>query len=149
MILFSISTFLWLSETLLLLLFFSLSVMSDTLQPHRLQHGRLPYPSLSPRVCSDSCPLTWMMSWMTSWHMMTLMRLSTISSSVAPFSSCLLPFPGSGSFPVSQLFAGGRSIRSPASALVLPMTILGWFPLTSLIFLVSKGLSRVFSSTTI
>ena len=74
-----------------------------------------------------------------------------LTSSVAPFSSCLLSFPGSGSFPVSQLLAGGRSIRSPASASVLPMNILGWFPLglTSLICLQSKGLSRVFSNTTV
>ena len=72
-----------------------------------------------------------------------------LTSSVAPFSSCLLSFPGSGSFPVSQLLAGGRSIRSPASASVLPMNILGWFPLTGLISLVSKGLSRVFSSSTV
>ena len=76
----------------------------------------------------------------------------TISSSVIPFISCLQPFPASGSFPMSQLFAwGGQSIEASASAAVLRMNIQGWFPLglTGLISLLSKGLSRVFSSTTV
>ena len=96
-------------------------------------------PLLSPWVCSNSCPLSW-------WcH-------PTISSSVATFYSCPQSFPASGSFPMSWLFAsGGQKIGASASALVLPMDILGWFPLelTSLISLLSKRLSRVFSSITI
>ena len=113
-------------------LLFSHSVMSNSLQPHGLQHSRLSCPSPSPKVCSNSCPLSW-------WcH-------PTVSSSAAPFSSCHRPFPASGSFPMSQLFAsGGQSIGALASTSVLPMTILGW--LTGLISLLSKGLSRVFSS---
>ena len=111
--------------------------MSNSLQSHRLQHARLPCPSLSPGVCSNSCPLS-------QWcH-------PTISSSVAPFSSCLQSFPASGSFPVSQLFtSGGQSIG--ASASVLPMNIQDWFPLglTGLISLQFKGLSRLFCSTTV
>ena len=100
-----------------------------------LQHTRFPCPSPSPGVCSNSCPLS-------QWcH-------PTISSSVAPFSSCPQSFPASGSFPVSRLFAsGGQSIG--ASASVLPRNIQGWFPLglTGWISLQTKGLSRVFSST--
>ena len=100
--------------------------MSNSLQPHGLQHTRL-----SPGVCLNSRPLS-------PWcH-------PTIPSSVTPFSSCPQSFPASGSFPVSQLFAwGGQSIG--ASASVLPMNIQGWFllGLTCLIFLQSKGLSRV------
>ena len=91
------------------------------------------YPSLSPRVCTNSCPLSW------RYH-------PTISCSVAHFSSCLQSFPASESFPVSQLFAsGGQSNEASALALVLPMNIQDWFPLglTSLISLLSKGLSRV------
>ena len=107
-----------------------------TLWPHELQHTMLPCPSLSPGVCSHSCPLSW-------WcH-------PTISSSVIPF-SCLLSFPESGSFPRSQFFAsGGQSIG--ASASVLPMNIQAWFPirLTDLISLLPMGLSRVFFSVTI
>ena len=98
-----------------------------------------PYPSLSLRACSNSCPLSW-------WcH-------PTISSSVAPFSSCPQSFPVSGSFTVSQLFAsGGQSTGASASASVPPMSIQGWFPLglTGLISSLSKRLSRVFSSTTV
>ena len=120
---------------LMLLLTFSHSVVSDSLWPHGLQHSRLPCPSPSPGVCSNSCPLSW-------WcH-------PTISSPVIPF-SCPQYFPALGSFPVSQLFtSGGQSIGALAS--VLPMNIHGWFPLglTGLISLLSKGLSRVFSSTT-
>ena len=96
---------------------FSHSVVSDSLWPHRLQHARLPCPSLSPRVCLNSCPLSW---W---WH-------PTISSSVVPFSSCLQSCPTSGSFQMSQLFASsGQSITVSASASVLPMNIQDWFPL--------------------
>ena len=111
--------------------------MSDSLQRHRLQHTRLPCPSLSPRGCSDSCPLS-------QWcH-------PTISSSDVPFSSCLQSFPASGSFPVSPFFtSGSQSIGASASASVLPMNIQDWFPLrwTGWISLQSKGLSRIFSNT--
>ena len=104
---------------------------------HGLQHTSLLCSSLSPGVCSDSCPLS-------QWcH-------PTISTSVSPFFSCPQSFPASGSFPVSQLFAsGGQSIEVSAS--VLPMNIQDWFPLgwTGWISLQSKGLSRVFSTTTI
>ena len=109
--------------------------MSDW--PHALQHTRLPCPSLSPRVCSNSCWLSW-------WcH-------PTISSSVAPFSFSPQSFPASGSFPMSQLFtSGGQSIGTSASASVHLMNIQGWFllELTALISLLSKGPSRVCSST--
>ena len=89
--------------------------MSDSLWPHGLQHTGLPCPSLSPRVCSNSCPLKW-------WC------YPTISSSVIPFSSCFQSFPPSGPFPMCQLFAsGGQSIE--ASASVLPMNIQNRFPL--------------------
>ena len=105
--------------------------------PHGLQHTRLPCPSPTPRARSNSCPLS-------QWcH-------STISSFVIPFSSCFQFCPASGSFPVSQFFtSGGQSME--ASASVLPMNIQDWFPLrlTGLISLLSKGLSRVFSSTTV
>ena len=118
---------------------FSCSVMSDSLRPQGLQHARLPCPSPTPRACSNSCPLS-------QWYH------STISSSVVPFSSCLQSFPASGSFPMSQFFAsGGQSIGISASPSVLPMNIQDWFPLwlTSWISLQSKGLSRVFSNTTV
>ena len=115
-----------------LLPFFSRSVMSNSLQPHGLQHARLPCPSPSPRACSNSCPLS-------RWcH-------PTISSSVVPFSSCLQSFPASGSFLMSQFFApGGQSIGASASASVLPMNIQDW-----LISLLSEGLSRVFFNTSV
>ena len=120
-------------------LLFSHSVMSDSLWPHGLQHARLPCPSPSPGACSNSCPLS-------RWcH-------PTSSSSVVPFCSCLRSFPVSGSFPISWLSASGdQSIRASPSASVLPINIQDWFPLglTSLISLQSKGLSTVFSSTTI
>ena len=110
------------------LLPFSCSVMSDALRPHGLQHARFPCPSLSPRVCSDSRPLS-------RWcH-------PTISSSLAPFFSCLQSFPALGSFPMSQFFAsGGQSIGASASASVLPMNIQDWFLLgwTGWISLLSK-----------
>ena len=119
------------------LLLLSHSVASDSLWPHGLQHTRLPCPSLFPRVCSNSCPSCW-------WcH-------PTISSSVAPFSSCFQTFTASESFPMSQLFtSGGQIIGASASASVLPMNIEGWFPLglTGWVSLLSKGLSRVFSGT--
>ena len=111
--------------------------MSDSLWPHGLQHTRFPCPSLSPGVCSNSHPLN-------QWCYLT------ISSSVALFSSCPQSFPASGYFPMSRLFpSGGQSIG--ALPLVLPMPIQDWFPLglTGWIFLLSKGLSRVFSSTTV
>ena len=118
---------------------FSHSVVSDSLRHHGLQHTRLPCPSPTPRACSNSCPLS-------RWcH-------STISSSVIPFSSCLQSFPASGSFLMSQLCpSGGQSNGVSASASVLPMNIQDWFPLglTGLISLQSKGLSRVFSNTTV
>ena len=102
-------------------------------------YARLPCPSPTPGACSNSCPLS-------QWcH-------STSSSSVIPFSSCLQSFPASGSFQMSQFFiSGGQSIGVLALALVLPLNIQGWFPLelTGLISLLSKGLSRVFSSTTV
>ena len=118
---------------------FSHSVITNSLRPHGLQHARLPCPSPTPGVYSNSCPLSW-------WcH-------PTISSSVVPFSSCLQSFPASGSFQMSQLFAsGGQSIGVSASASVLPMNIQNWSPLewTSWISLQSKGLSRIFSNTTV
>ena len=118
---------------------FNCSVVSDSLRPHGLQHARLPCPSPIPGVYSNSRPSS-------QWcH-------PTISSSVIPFSSCLQSFLGSGSFPVSQFFAsGGQSIGVSASASVLPMNIQDLFPLglTGLISLQSRGLSRVFSITTV
>ena len=94
----------------------SRSVMSNSLQPHGLQHARLPCPSSTPRAYSNSCPLS-------RWSH------PTISSSVVPFSSRLQSFPASGSFPMSQFFAlGGQSTRDSASALVLPINIQDWFP---------------------
>ena len=118
---------------------FSCSVMSNSLWPHGLQHTRLFCPSPTPGACSNSCPSN-------SWcH-------PTISISVVPFSSCLQSFPTLGSFSMSQfLTSGGQSIGVSASASILPMNIQDWFPLglIALISLQSKGLSRVFSSTTI
>ena len=118
---------------------FSRSVMSNSLQPHGLQHARLPCPSPTLGVYSNSCPLS-------QWcH-------PTISSSVVPFSSCLQSFPASGAFPMSQSFtSGGQRIGASASASVLPVNIQDWFPLgwTGWISLQSKGLSTVFSNTTV
>ena len=113
--------------------------MSDSLQPHGLQHTRPPCSSPTPGAYSNSCPLS------RRCH-------PTISSSVVPFSSCLQSFPASGSFPVSWLFAlGGQSSGASASASVLPMNIQHLFPLglTGLISSQSKGLSEVFSNTTV
>ena len=100
-----------------LMLFFSYSVMSHSLWPHGLQHGRLPCSWPSPRACSNSCPSGW-------WcH-------PTISSYVIPFSSSFLSFSLSMSFSVIHLFpSGGQRIGASASASVLPMNIQGWFPL--------------------
>ena len=116
---------------------FSLSLMSDSLQPNGLQQARLPCPLPTPRTYSNSCP---------SWcH-------PTISSSVIPFFPYLQSFPASGSFPTSQFFSsGGWSIGVSASASVLPMNIQDWFPLewTGWISLQSKGLWRAFSNTTV
>ena len=115
-------------------LLFSRLVMSNSLQPHWLQHARLPCPSPFPRVCSNLCPLSW-------WcH-------PTISSSVIPFSSCLLSSSPWGSFPMSCL-----CIRWPgasASASVLPMSSQGWFSLglTGLVSLKPKALWRVSNIT--
>ena len=117
---------------------FSRSVVSNSLRPHGLQQARLPCLSPTPGAYSNSCLLHW------SCH-------PTISFSVIPFSSHLQSFPESGSFPMSWLFAsGGQSIGVSASASVLPVNIQDWSPLgwTGLI-LQSKGLSRVFSSTTV
>ena len=113
--------------------------VSTSLQSHGLQHARLPCPSATPGVCSNSWPSSW-------WcH-------PTISSSVIPFSSHLQSFPASEFFPMSQFIAsGGQSIGISASASVLAMNILDLFPLgwTGWISLQSKGLSRVFSNTTV
>ena len=118
---------------------FSRSVMSNSLRPYGLQHARPPCPSPTPRVDSNSCPLS-------RWcH-------PTISSSVIPFSSHFQSFPASGSFQMSQFFAsGGQSIGVSASASVLPMNIQNWFPLgwTGWISLLSKRLFSIFSNTTI
>ena len=118
---------------------FSRSVLSNSLWPHGLQYARPSCPSPTPGVDSDSCPLN-------RWcH-------PTISSSVVPFSSCLQSFPASGSFQMSQFFAsGGQSIGVSAPASVLPMNIQDWFPWgwTSWISLQCKGLSGVFSNTTV
>ena len=123
-----------------LLLLFSRSFMSGSLWPHGLQHTRLPCPLLSPRVCSNSCPLSWWCCPITS-------------SSDTHFSSCPQSFPASGYFPVSWL------LHLVAKELELQLQHQsfrwifrqGWFPLglTGLIYLQSKGLSRVFSNTAI
>ena len=118
---------------------FSHSVLFLSLQPHGLQHARLPCPSPTHEACSNSCP-------MSRWYH------QTTSSSVVPFSSHLQSFPASGSFQKSQFIAsGGQSIGVSASASVLPMNIKDSFPLgwTGWNSLHSKGLSRVFSNTTV
>ena len=118
---------------------FSCSVMSDFLWPHEPQHTRPPCPSPTPQGYSSSYPSS-------RWcH-------PTISSSIIPFSSCLQSFPASGSFPMSRFFtSGGQSIGVSDSASILPMNIQDWFPLrwTGWISLQPKGLSRVFSNTTV
>ena len=111
--------------------------MSDSLRPHRLQHAKLPYPSPTPGAYSNSHPSN-------QWcH-------PTISSSVVPFSSHLQSFPASESFQMSQFFSSSAQ-SSGTSASILPMNIQDWFPLglTGLMSLQSKGLSRVFSNTTV
>ena len=116
---------------------FSCSVVSDYLLPHEPEHTRPPCPSPTPRVHTNSCPLS------RCCH-------PTISSSVVPFSSCPPSFPASESFQMSQLSASGdQSIGVSASASALPVNIQGWFPLglTDLVSLQSKGLSRDLSST--
>ena len=122
---------------LLQILLFNHWVVSDSLRLHRLQHARLPCWSLSPGVCSNSCPLSW-------WcH-------PTISSSVIPFAgpqSC----PASGSFPMNRFFtSSGQSIEVSASAFILPMNIQGWFHLglTDFITFSSRDSQRVFYNTT-
>ena len=119
---------------------FSLSVVSDSLWQHGLQHARLLCPSPSPGVYSNSCPLCW-------WCYPVIFL-----SSVIPFYSSLLFSPASGSFPMSWLFASGsQSIGASASASIFPVNSQGWFllGLTGLISLQSKGLSRIFTSTAI
>ena len=118
---------------------FSCSFVSDSLWHQGVQHARLPCPSPIPGVYSNSCPSG-------RWC------YPTISSSVIPFSSHLQSFPASGSFQMSQFFTSdGQSIGVSASAAVLPMNIQDWSPLgwTGWISLQSKGLSRVFSNTTV
>ena len=118
---------------------FSRSVVSDSLWPHELQHARPPCPSPTPGVHPNSCSSS-------PWcH-------PTVSSSVVTFSSCPQSFPASGSFPMCQLFEScGQNIGVSASTSVLPMNIQDWSPLgwTGWISLQSKGLSRVFSNTTV
>ena len=118
---------------------FSRSVVSDSLRPDEPQHTRPPCPSPTPRVYPKPCPSS-------RWcH-------PTISSSVVPFSSCPQSFPASGSLQMSQLFeSGGQSTGASASISVLPMNTQDWSPLgcTGWISLQSKGLSRVFSNTTV
>ena len=118
---------------------FGCLVMSNSLGPHGRQPSRLSCPSPTPVAYSNSCPSSW-------WcH-------PTISSSVIPFSSCFQSFPASGSSPTSQFFlSDGQSIGDSASASVLPMNIQDWLPLglTGLISLQSKGLSSVYSNTTV
>ena len=110
-----------------LLLVFSHSVVSDSLWPHGLQHARLSSPSLSPRICSISWPLS-------QWcH-------PTISSSVAPFTSCSQSFPASGSFPMSQFFAlSSQSFGASDSASVPPINIQGWFKIDWVDLLAVQG----------
>ena len=118
---------------------FSCSVVSNSLQTYEPQHTRPPCPSPIPGIHPNTCPLC-------RW------RHPTISSSVIPFSCCPQSFPASGSFQMSQLFAsGGQAIGVLASTSVLPMNTQDWSPLrwTGWISLQSKGLSRVFSNTTV
>ena len=118
---------------------FNCSVVSKSLWPHEPQHARPPCPSPTPSVHPGPCPLS-------RWcHL-------TISSFVVPFSSCPQSFPASGSFQMSQFFtSGSQSMGISASASFCPRNIQDWFPLgwTGWISLLSKGLSGVFSSTTI
>ena len=116
---------------------FSHSVVSNSLRPHGLQHARLPYPSPTPGVYSNSCALS---QWCNP----------TVSSSVVPFSSCPESFPASMSFPFSQLFTSdGQSIGGATLASVNEYSKLIFFRIDWLISLLSKGFTRIFSSTTI
>ena len=118
---------------------FSLSVVSNSLRPYGLQHARLPCPSPTPGAYSNPCPSS---QWCEP----------TVSSSIVPFSSHPQSFPASGSFQMSQLFAsGGQSTGISASASVIPVNTQDWSPLgwTGWISLQSRGLSRVFSNTTV
>ena len=118
---------------------FNCWVMSVSLWPHELQYARLLCPSSTPKDCPNSCPSSW-------W------RNPTSSFSVVPFSSCPQSFPASGFFQMSQLFAwGGQSTGASALASFLPKKSVGWFSSewTAWISLQSKGLSRVFSNTTV
>ena len=113
--------------------------MSNSLQPHRLQHARFPWHSLSLRVCSNVCPLSW-------WCYLTTVSSATL------FSLYLQLFPASGPFSMSPfLTSGSQSIRASASASIVPMSIQGWFLIgfTGLISTLPKGLSKVFSNTTV
>ena len=112
--------------------------MSDSLWPHGLQHARLLCPPLSSRVCADSCPLS-------RWCYLTTL------SSATPLSFCLQSFSGSGSFPISSLHQVAKVLGLQLQTSVLPMNIQGWFSLglTGLISLQLKGLSRLFSTTTV
>ena len=124
------------SNHLLILSLLSHKILSDSLWPHGLEHARLPCASPSPTACPNSCQFE------QSNHLILCCPLLLLPSS----------FPASGSFQMSRLFAScGQSIGATASASVLPMNMQGWFPLglTGLISLLSKGLSRVFSSTTV
>ena len=132
---FYLSNFLWYNFSSVQ---FSHSVMSNSLRPRESQHARPPCPSPTPRVHSDSCGSS-------RWcH-------PTISSPVVPFSPCPQSLPASGSFPMSQFSWGGQSIGVSASVSVLPMNTQDWSPLglTGWISLQTKGLTRVFSSTTV
>ena len=119
--------------------FSSVTQMCLTLRTRRSQHARPPYPSSTARVHTNTCPLSW-------WcH-------STISSADVPFSSCPHSFLASASFSISQLFTScGQTIGVSASTSILPMNTQDWFPSgwTGWISLSSKGLSRVFSNTTV
>ena len=132
----------WISKEVVferLLLLFNHLVVPDSLRHHGLQHARLPYPSPSPEVCSSSCPLHW-------WcH-------PTVSSSITLFSFCPQSFLASGTFQMNQPFASGdQNTGASVLASVLLMSIQGRFPLrlTGLISLQPRGLSGVFSSTTV
>ena len=119
-------------KIILLLVKFSNSVMSNSFQPHRLQHPRLPCPSPTPGAYSNSCPL---IQWCHA----------TISSSVVPFSSCLQPFPASGSFPMSLFVVASadQSIGASASVSVFPMIIQNWFPLGFDLLAVQRNLKSL------
>ena len=119
---------------------FSHPVTSDSLQPHGLRYARPPCPWLYLRVCSSSCPL----------HRWCFPAISSSDNTL--FSFCPQSFPSSGTFPMSCLFtSGNQNTGASASAPVLPVNIQGWSPLklTGFIFLLSKQLSRAFSSTTV